>query len=272
MARLSGAMGIFVLTALLLAGAAVNAQTRTESLRWTHADPTNTVGYKVYFGGASRSYTQQVDVGVPPIVSTIYAVNVSVPASGSVYFAVTAYDAQGNESPFSNEIVRTTTSDGGTTTTPPPPSGTASSAIVGFVLRDARTQAALDSDFTSGDQINVATQSCTSIEVVGNTYLSKLNQPGSVQTVFDGQNSACNNAPLTHENNPPYAWETESDCAPSLTTVGSHQLTAIPYDGDDCSGQAGTPVSVTFDVIDSSSGGGSSDASVGQPGRPLLIQ
>jgi hypothetical protein len=57
-------------------------------------------GYKVYVGTASRQYTQTIDVakrnkyqfdGLP---------------DGIYYFAVTSYDAEGHESPYSAEVTK----------------------------------------------------------------------------------------------------------------------------------------------------------------------
>jgi hypothetical protein len=58
-------------------------------------------GYKVYDGISSGSYTAVTDVGD----ATLFTSD-PYPA-GTYYFAVTAYDAWGNESDFSNEVVIT---------------------------------------------------------------------------------------------------------------------------------------------------------------------
>jgi len=56
------------------------------------------VGYKLYFGLESYSYTTSVDVGM------VTQATVSLPMAGSVYFfAATTYDQDGNESDFSEE-------------------------------------------------------------------------------------------------------------------------------------------------------------------------
>ena len=70
------------------------------SLQWSpNADP-SVVGYNIYYGGASRSYTNVVDAGVVP------AANIGGLVEGKTYyFTVTAYDAFGGESDYSEETV-----------------------------------------------------------------------------------------------------------------------------------------------------------------------
>lgn len=70
------------------------------TLAWDPSD--DATGYRLYWGTASRNYTQNVDVGnvtsytVPLLVNTI-----------TYYFAVTAYDADGLESNYSDEVSTT---------------------------------------------------------------------------------------------------------------------------------------------------------------------
>ncbi len=63
--------------------------------------PTNTTGvagFKVYYGTASKTYTNVDNAGNV----TSYTVNGLAP--GAYYFATTAYDTSGNESGSSNEV------------------------------------------------------------------------------------------------------------------------------------------------------------------------
>lgn len=57
-------------------------------------------GYKIYYGTASQVYTGYIDIGN---VTTIRIGN--LPA-GFIYFTLTAYNASGNESGYSNEVSR----------------------------------------------------------------------------------------------------------------------------------------------------------------------
>lgn len=59
---------------------------------------TDLAGYKIYYGYASGSYSGSIDIG------NITTGRISNLSHGLIFFAVTAYDASGNESEYSNEI------------------------------------------------------------------------------------------------------------------------------------------------------------------------
>ena len=70
------------------------------TLAWNTSVGTNVAGYYIYYGGTSGSYTNKVDAGT----------NLQVTISGIIrgdiyYFAATAYDTNGLESDYSNELV-----------------------------------------------------------------------------------------------------------------------------------------------------------------------
>ena len=58
-------------------------------------------GYIIYYGQDSGNYTELVDIG------HITSASVSALTSGTWCFTVTAYDAAGNESDYSEEICKT---------------------------------------------------------------------------------------------------------------------------------------------------------------------
>ena len=100
---------IFLNAAALLAGDA--------TLSWdppaTNSDETaltDLAGYKIYYGTASGSYTDNIDVGN---VTTYQLTDLT--DGLTYYFAVTAYDTSQNESDYSNEVSKTIG------TGPPPP-------------------------------------------------------------------------------------------------------------------------------------------------------
>ena len=64
---------------------------------------TDLAGYRIYYGDSSRAYSDSVDVNV--ISTTSYALTVP---SGSYYVAMTALNLNGDESAYSNEILKTT--------------------------------------------------------------------------------------------------------------------------------------------------------------------
>ena len=63
---------------------------------------TDLAGYKIYYGKASGSYTDQIRIDNPGI--TTYVVNNLTP--DTYYFAATAFNASGVESRFSGEAVK----------------------------------------------------------------------------------------------------------------------------------------------------------------------
>lgn len=76
----------------------------TANLSWvapTSTSGTSVAGYKVYYGTASKTYTSTINAGT----ATSYTVSNLPP--GTYYFVVTAYDASGNESTYSNEATKT---------------------------------------------------------------------------------------------------------------------------------------------------------------------
>lgn len=121
-------LGILLLVLLLLP--AGRAAARTETLRWTQANPAQVKGFRIYWGTQSRHYTQSVDTGsISPNASGVYTYSISVPDNAVIYVAVTAYSQAGNESAYSNERQRSPVAGSGGTTTPsqpPPQSGSGS--------------------------------------------------------------------------------------------------------------------------------------------------
>ena len=69
------------------------------TLAWDPNSESDLAGYKAYYGTASRNYTFIVNVGKHERVT------ISNLQQGKKYFfAVTAYNVNGNESKFSNEV------------------------------------------------------------------------------------------------------------------------------------------------------------------------
>ncbi len=62
---------------------------------------TDLAGYRLYYGAVSGDYNESLGLLSPSATSR----SLSLP-SGSYYFAVTAVDSQGNESAYSNEVMR----------------------------------------------------------------------------------------------------------------------------------------------------------------------
>lgn len=92
-------LGLLTVLAFFFAcGVAKSAS--TVSIDWTPNTDPSVIGYNVYYGGASRTYTNVLDAG------NTNNTNVGGLVEGQTYFfAVTAYDAFGDESDFSDETV-----------------------------------------------------------------------------------------------------------------------------------------------------------------------
>jgi len=85
------------LPAVFIRGVCSNL-TASATLAWQPSSDPAVTGYKLYYGVASHTYTNSIDTGR----STTAIVSNLVKGS-TYYFAVTAYDSSGTESPFSNE-------------------------------------------------------------------------------------------------------------------------------------------------------------------------
>jgi len=72
------------------------------TLGWDLNQEADIGGYRLYYGSTSGNYTQVVDVGK----NNQYKVN-GLQGGTTYYFAATAYDASGNESAYSRELVHT---------------------------------------------------------------------------------------------------------------------------------------------------------------------
>ncbi len=76
------------------------------TLQWDPNPETDVVGYRVYYGTASRTYSSPIPLGL----QTSYTVTGL--AAGTYYFAVTAFNSEGLESAFSNEVSTTLAGSG----------------------------------------------------------------------------------------------------------------------------------------------------------------
>jgi hypothetical protein len=80
---------------------ATNSPPQSASLAWNAgASPGGVAGYFIYYGAATASYTNRINVGL-----ATQGVVTGLVAGTSYYFATTAYDSSGLESVYSNEAV-----------------------------------------------------------------------------------------------------------------------------------------------------------------------
>jgi len=101
---------ITFLFALLISQAALAAQANFSWLPNNSSD--GTVGYIIHYGISSRFYTESVDVGSPvPVSGRVRATVFNLEPEQTYFFTVTAYNAEGMESPYPNEIALDIPSD-----------------------------------------------------------------------------------------------------------------------------------------------------------------
>jgi len=79
----------------------------TAMLKWDASSDPRVVGYRVYYGTSSRAYQQAKGKGIDSASATTYVVK-GLQSGQTYYFAVTEYDATGNESDFSAEVTKIT--------------------------------------------------------------------------------------------------------------------------------------------------------------------
>ena len=98
---------VFGLILLLLY---TNVFAKSVSLAWDPSTDTQIAGYKLYYGFGSGQYSTNVNVGMATTAAVSGLTDAKV-----YYFATTAYDLEGNESVYSNELsydLSTVDSDG----------------------------------------------------------------------------------------------------------------------------------------------------------------
>ncbi len=69
------------------------------TLAWIPSPDTNVMGYNIYYGVASRTYSNEINVG-----NVTSATISNLVAGVTYYFAATEYDNLGQESDFSDEV------------------------------------------------------------------------------------------------------------------------------------------------------------------------
>ncbi len=91
---------LFSCFVFLLLGVVGNSLAARITITWEPSPTSDVVGYKLYYGNASRSYSANIDVGD----TTTYTID-NLQAGKTYYLAATAYDSKGQESDYSKEAV-----------------------------------------------------------------------------------------------------------------------------------------------------------------------
>ncbi len=73
------------------------------TLSWSANQEADLTGYRVYFGTTSRGYQQARGTGIDAGRTTSFVAS-GLQRGTAYFFAITAYDAAGNESDFSAEV------------------------------------------------------------------------------------------------------------------------------------------------------------------------
>ncbi len=108
---------LFLLLFCCLTIPATAAQAQV-TLSWIPNTEANLTGYKIHYGISSRNYTNVIDVGLPDSINGRIQATVNELTGSTYFFAVTAYDNNGLESDYSNEIIHTPVIEGGGTDIP----------------------------------------------------------------------------------------------------------------------------------------------------------
>ena len=113
--RYSGSLLLSVIAGLLIAcggagssgSSAIPLPPNAAMLTWNPpVTTTNLSGYRVYFGTAPGTYLQPLGQGISVGNVTAYTLT-GLASASTYYFAVTAFDTLGMESPYSNEVFKT---------------------------------------------------------------------------------------------------------------------------------------------------------------------
>ena len=89
-----------MLTVSVVSAVSLNWQAPTENVDGSSL--TDLAGYRIYYGSGSRDYSDMIDVtNASAVTETLDLV------SGDYYVAMTALDQDGNESAYSNEVLKT---------------------------------------------------------------------------------------------------------------------------------------------------------------------
>lgn len=136
---------LLILSALFLLFVPCRSYCASVTLAWDPNTETDLAGYNIFYGLESRVYTQSIDVG-NVVEFTIDGLD----ENATYYYAATAYDTDGNESDYSDELVHvisgvtTTTTTTTTTSTTTSTSSTTTTTtlpypVEGFVECDSDT-------------------------------------------------------------------------------------------------------------------------------------
>jgi hypothetical protein len=167
-------VGCFLCSLLLFQSLAFAVQQADFS--WLPNDEANLTGYKIYYSTVSGQYGQTIDVGDPGVVDGVVQATVPDLADGTTYyFAATAYDSDGFESDYSQEVIWTSPVEVPVTPPPPPveePVPPVANAMSVYLDEDNTVTGMLDGQSQDGLPLGyqlVTTGSIGTVSIIDNT-------------------------------------------------------------------------------------------------------
>ncbi|MGB3222744.1 MAG: hypothetical protein WBB23_08065, partial [Desulforhopalus sp.] len=108
-------LGFLTLTIMLVLVSHQFSWAAQAKFSWLPNDPSDgTVGYMLHYGTSSREYTESIDVGSPhPVSGRVFASVSQLVPDQTYFFTVTAYNANGEQSSYPNEVSCKITSESG---------------------------------------------------------------------------------------------------------------------------------------------------------------
>ena len=218
------------------------------TLRWTRPDDERVIGYNIYYGETGSDFKSTVDETIKP-ASTTKCVITGLTEGQSYDFAATSFDADGNESDFSETI----------TYEVPLPSAAVDDDGDGFTENEGDcddTDASIHPGATEicGDGIDQdcdgSDLSCTAVDNDGDGYTEDQGDcndnnadihPGASETCGDGIDQDCSGSDLTCpediDNDSDGYTENEGDCNDSDAAIhpGATEICGDGID-QDCNG------------------------------------
>ena len=251
LARLKGVtMGILLRGALMIFMPLTSLGQGSAVVAWNASTNTGVAGYNVYYGNASRSYSNVVNAG-----ANLSAALTNLTAGKTYFIAVTAFDGLGNESDYSTEVSYTVP---GFSDQPPTIGAIASESVLPgqstgalpFTIGDpdtavtSLTLSALSTNTTLVPNANIVFGGSGSNRTV--TVTPAAGKTGSAQitvTVSDGT--------LTAQSSFMVTVQAPQDHAPTITAITNqnilegHNTGAVPFTiGDPDTGPTGLTLSV----------------------------
>jgi hypothetical protein len=181
-------LGLLVLTALL--GLATSVYAMDVTLAWDANTETDLAGYKIYYGtiqGGPYNGSGSSDGASPIIVPVSSLSNLVTPEftvhglpDGTYYFVASAYNTEGFESAYSNEV------SAGTTNPPPPPPANPAPVLSSL---EVNGQTGSTTVYTNDSSRQVAIRIVASDDVLVSQYLildSDSNPNGEVFSAIPG--------------------------------------------------------------------------------------